>query len=97
MSATLPFNLEQIRDRLAMREQGPAQSIHRCPTNYLFNPTTEKLIDVGEDGLHLTKPCNGRNSLSDILSALRGRNRKVALDFYRQLFAAGFLCCGERP
>jgi hypothetical protein len=90
---TLPYNLDELRAYLqtAAPDAGGSQKIERQPTNYLFNPTQEKLIEVGEHGLLLLKPCTGKYSLGDILATLGEQNRPAALDFYQQLAAAGFL------
>jgi len=71
--------------------EGKKIEIDRNPTNYLFNPVMEKLVEVGEGGLLLVKPCTGRYSLEDILSNLGGQNQQTALDFYLKLNEAGFL------
>ena len=94
---TMPFNLEEVRDHLKKDQRGSRASIRKRPTNYLFHAQTEKLVEVGEDGLLLIKPCDGRYALSDILSVLNGRNRKVALQFYRRLCQEGFLLCERQP
>lgn len=65
--------------------------VKRSPTHYLFNPVLEKLVEVGEGGLLLIKPCNGRYSLEDILAHLGAQNRQTALDFYLKLNESGFL------
>jgi hypothetical protein len=90
---TLPYNLDELRAYLQAPapDAGGKQKIKRQPTNYLFNPAPEKLIEVGEHGLLLLKPCTGKYSLGDILAALGEQNRGPALDFYLQLAAAGFL------
>jgi hypothetical protein len=93
VSITLPYNLDEIRSHLqrAALDASRRQKIKRKPTNYLFHPSKEKLIEVGDHGLLLLKPCTGRFSLRVILGALGEQNRPVALDFYLQLEAAGFL------
>jgi anaerobic magnesium-protoporphyrin IX monomethyl ester cyclase len=97
VSVSMPFSLEEVRDQLNRAETGSRRTISKRPTNYLFDVQTERLIEVGKDGLLLIKPCNGRYKLSDILSVLNGRNKKVALQFYRRLCAAGFLSCERQP
>jgi hypothetical protein len=90
---TLPYDLDEIRSHLrgATQDARQPQKIPRKPTNYLFHPGKEKLIEVGDHGLLLIKPCTGKFSLGDILGALGEQNRPVAVDFYQQLEAAGFL------
>ena len=97
VSVTMPFNLEEVRHHVKRAQTGFGGSIRKRLTNYLFDPQAERLVEVGEDGPLLLKPCNGRYALSDILSVLNGRNRKVALQFYRRLCAEGFLSCERRP
>jgi hypothetical protein len=92
----MPFNLEEVRHHLRKAQAGLGRTIRKRPTNYLFHAQADKLVEVGEDGLLLIKPCNGRYSLSDILSVLKGRNRKVALQFYQLLCQEGFLSCELR-
>jgi len=94
---TLLFNLDVIRTQVqgAVPDAKEPTRIKRMPTNYLFHPSQEKLVEVGDHGLLLLKPCNGRFSLGEILGALGEQNRPAALDFYQQLAAAGFLVWEE--
>ncbi len=89
---TLAFNLDQIRHNLTNSFGNEFKDqIKKCPTNYLFDPETEKLVEVGDHGLLLLKPCNGLYSLDDIIHALGEQNRETIFGFYTQLFEAGFL------
>jgi hypothetical protein len=96
--AVLDFNLDEIRARLQNRHNIPtAGGIHKSPTHYLFDPVREKLIELGEHGPILLKPCNGRYALKDVLLAVGEQNRQGVLDFYRDLTRAGFLSWSVLP
>jgi hypothetical protein len=87
---TLAFNLDDIRARLAA-EGGSDAVVERRPTHYVFSARREKLFDVGEDGLRLLGPCDGRFSLEEILSAVGEPGRGGALNFFAELEEKGVL------
>ena len=94
----LRFNLDHMRQSLDAKVERGAKpgaddrsSIERSPGHYLFNPETEKLVEVGENGFLLVRLCTGECSLDDILRSLGEQNRQTALDFYRDLAISGFL------
>jgi len=43
------------------------------------------LVNVGEHGLALLTPCDGRHSLADILASVGQDNRETVLNYYRDL------------
>ena len=94
----LAFNLDSLHRFLKTKSQpgstaaaDPASSLGRCPGHYLFNPETEKLVEVGETGLLLIKPCTGQYCLGDIISSIGEQNRQTAMNFYRDLTKSGIL------
>jgi hypothetical protein len=87
---TLAFNLEHIRARLAA-EGGPGMPVKRCPTHYVFSARREKLFDVGDDGLKLLGPCDGRFSLEEILAIVAEPSRGAAVSFFADLEEKGVL------
>jgi len=90
--STLAFNLDEIRERLAGgSERRSPQGVRRCPTSYVFSPLQEKLFEVGEDGLSLLAPCDGRFSLAEILAAVAAPSREAALTFFTELEGRGAL------
>lgn len=94
---TTAFNLGQIADRLENNSRKETKEpIKKCSTNYFFNPEREKLVEVKGSGLLLIQPCNGCYRLEDILASLGKQNRKTALNFYMQLYEAGFLYWEKR-
>ena len=81
---TLGFDIEDIRESDSKNENG-MKTIRRG-TNYAYSPEKDKLVNVGEHGLALLAPCDGRNSLADILAYVGPNNRETVLTYYRDLF-----------
>jgi hypothetical protein len=102
---TLPFNLDHLdagqaggdgapgpaAARSAGLEKAGAGCLERCETRYVFSARLERMLDVGDDGWLLLKPCNGRFPLGEILEAVGERNRETARTFYQRLAEAGVL------
>lgn len=80
---TLGFDIEDIGKTDSKKSDG-LKTI-RCDTNYAYSPEKDKLVNVGEHGLALLAPCDGRNSLGDILASVGLHNRETALNYYRDL------------
>ena len=92
--AGLAFNLEQIAERLNRPDSGP---LPRCPTNYVFSPEKETLVEVGPDGIDLLKACSGRFTLAEILEAVGERNRPTTLEFLKDLRVRELITWEKRP
>jgi hypothetical protein len=80
---TLGFDIEDIREPDSKKESG-MKTIRRA-MNYAYSPEKDKLVNVGEHGLALLAPCDGRNSLADILANVGPNNRETVLNYYRDL------------
>jgi len=98
VSLRLAFKLDNLHDFLkaemppgSTEAAGTVPLIERSPGHYLFNPKTEKLVEVGEFGILLAKPCTGEYSLGDIISNIGEQNRQTAMNFYRELTESGLL------
>jgi hypothetical protein len=96
---SLAFDLDEVRRRLADAAADPdaCPPVPRRPSHYVFSPRRERLLDVGDDGLRLLAPCDGRYSLAQILAAVGEEGRGNALDFYCGLAAQGVLRWEVRP
>lgn len=91
-SVAVNFNLEKIRVGLKRPSDGNSTGgVGRSVTNYLYEPRIGKLVEVGEDGLWLIKPCTGEFSLQDIISSVGKQNTKAVRRFYSRLRETGFL------
>lgn len=84
----LPFNLDEVH---ALLENERSSPIAPAPTDYVFSPQQEALIEVGPDGLALLKACSGELALSDILGVVGEENRDQTLRFFRDLEQRQFL------
>lgn len=94
VGVTLPFNFDEIDSQL---DQEQPTSVKSRSTAYLFSPREERMVEVGDDGLRLLAPCDGRYRVGEILETVGPENRKTVLDFYRDLVAAGMLSWEEKP
>jgi hypothetical protein len=83
VSRTLGFDIEDIKEPDSTKERG-MKTIRRV-TNYAYSPKKDKLVNVGEHGLALLGPCDGQNSLADILAHVGSTNRETVLNYYREL------------
>ena len=86
---TLGFNIDDIREPDSKKENG--RKTNRRVTNYAYSPEKDKLVNVGEHGLALLGPCDGRNSLADILAYVSSTNRETVLSYYLDLSARDLL------
>jgi radical SAM superfamily enzyme YgiQ (UPF0313 family) len=96
MPRTFRFNLSHILRSTASSEDTTSNPLPEYPTNYVFDPVRESLLDVGPDGLSLLGACSGRLSLDEILSAVGDTNREATLGFFADLTDRGFLSWEER-
>jgi radical SAM superfamily enzyme YgiQ (UPF0313 family) len=85
------FDLSEIRRRVEANGDGEGAAVSRHEVEYVYSPSREALIDVGDDGLRLLAPCDGRFSLAAILEAVGEEGREAALGFYDGLAARGVL------
>lgn len=90
-AVTLNFNLENIQILIDGIHDDASLSIKYNPTNYVCKPITGTLVAVGEEGLLLLEPCNGKNNLDDIIAEFDGENKKVVLEFYQELYNSELL------
>lgn len=84
----LPFSLEEAD---ALLHAGAAAPLAPNPTDYVFSPDREAMLEIGPDGLSLLRACGGEFSLGDILGAVGEANRDGTLRFFRDLEARQFL------
>ena len=84
----LPFNLDEVHARQRDPSRAP---LAPNPTDYVFSPEREALVDVGPDGVALLKACSGDFALGDILSAVGEENRDQTMCFFRDLERRQFL------
>lgn len=92
MPLKLRFNLDRIRRKTRKSEDLQEKGrIFESSTNYFFSPESEKMIEVGKDGLSLAGVCNGTNSLKKILLSVNREERDTVLAFYTRLCETGFL------
>jgi anaerobic magnesium-protoporphyrin IX monomethyl ester cyclase len=80
---TLGFDIETI-GKPDSKKSHEIKTV-RCDTNYAYSPQKDRLVNVGEHGLALLAPCDGRNSLADILASVGPDNRETVLNYYRDL------------
>ena len=85
---TFAFNLNQVRQRMGEDDAAP---LPRDPSNYVFSPDCERLIEVGPDGIGLLKACNGRFGLEEILAAVGGGGREATVRFLSGLESRRFI------
>ncbi len=78
VARTFAFNLDVIRKRIDERDAAP---VPREPSNYVFAPDCERLVEVGPDGIDLLKACSGRFALDAILAAVGESSRETTLQF----------------
>jgi anaerobic magnesium-protoporphyrin IX monomethyl ester cyclase len=85
---TFAFNLDLVRQRIGKDDATP---IPRDPSDYVFSPDCERLIEVGPDGIGLLKACNGRFGLEEILAAVGEDSREATLRFLSELELRRFI------
>jgi hypothetical protein len=90
----LPFNLDEVQARL---RDGSTSPLSPNPTDYVFSPDREALVEVGSDGLALLKACNGDFELADILAAVGENGREETLRFFRDLEQRQFISWEASP
>lgn len=84
----LPFNIDDVHARLA--ESSP-EPLAPNPTDYVFSPEEEALLEVGPDGVALLQACGGQFALGEILAAVGEENRGETLRFFHDLEQRRFL------
>ncbi len=80
---TLGFDIEDINWTDSPKPDG--MKIDRRMSNYAYSPEQDKLVNVGDHGLALLAPCDGRHSLAEILAAVGSDNRETVMNYYRDL------------
>jgi len=96
LPVTLPFDLCAINDWLDSGDIDCLLDHIGCqPTNYVFLPQSNKLIEVGQHGLLLLSQCDGRRKLKTVLSSLNKNDREIGRQFYIEASRAGFLSWHE--
>ena len=86
----LPYCLDDLKSAPADSSTG-GPDIARKTTTYVFDPESEKLIEVGDDGPALLGACDRSRSLGEILALTGEHNREAILRFYSRVTDAGFL------
>lgn len=79
---TFAFNLEQARKRIGKEDTTP---LARDPSNYVFAPDCERLVEVGPDGIGLLRASNGSFVLEEILAAAGESSREATVRFFSDL------------
>ncbi|HEX7191397.1 MAG TPA: hypothetical protein VF381_07475, partial [Thermoanaerobaculia bacterium] len=94
MPERLPFNLDDVQERL---RDGSTEPLAPRPTDYVFSPEREALIEVGPDGLALLRACSGDFELADILAAVGEDGRDATVTFLRDLEQRQFISWKASP
>jgi hypothetical protein len=82
------FKLDDVHARLREHDTAP---LARNPTQYVFCPEREMLVDVGPDGVALLRACSGDYALGEILDAVGDEGRDPALQFFCDLAERRFI------
>jgi radical SAM superfamily enzyme YgiQ (UPF0313 family) len=90
VARTCSFDLEEIEAR-RREDGGIGAAVGWRRASYVYDPSADRLVEVGRDGIALLRCCNGRRTLQEILDGIAAGARSPATQFYEEMASAGMI------